>query len=105
MSEPVNIFNSRASVLKVLSDESTIVELAAEHGKRAGLIIANYSQKDLLVRLGDDDVDLEGEVYSFKVSSGSVYEMPANAYQTRVTGIFADTDALGFALVTEVLRA
>lgn len=31
MSEPVNIFNSRATVTKVLSDVSAVVEFVPEH--------------------------------------------------------------------------
>ena len=101
MSDPINLFNSRSTVTAI-TPATTVQELAAAHGTRGGLIIANDTNKTVYISF--DDIDATTSLYSFKLASGAVYEMNANAYQCRVSAIWAEA-ATGSLMVTEILHS
>jgi hypothetical protein len=101
MGDPINTFNSRSTVSEIIPD-TTVQELVTAHGTRAGLIIANDTNKTVYLRFDDEDATVS--LYSFKLAAGAIYEMNTNAYQCRVSAIWADP-ATGSLFVTEVLHS
>lgn len=94
-----NYINSRTSFNSFAASSSAAQVLAAESGKREGLIIYNASSDNLYCLI--DGVATTSN-YSFRLTTNTYYEMPKSYFTDKVTGIWDGTN--GGAKVTEIKR-
>ena len=95
-----NFINATTINTSFDADDSTAQVLAAESGKRVGLMIYNGSSNNLYCLI---DGIATTSAYSFKLIPGAYYEMPKEYYTDKVTGIWDGTN--GTAKVTEIKRS
>lgn len=95
-----NYINATTIFTSIDADNSEAQVLAAESGKRVGLIIFNGSSNNLFCLI---DGDATTSNYSFKLAANTYYEMPKEYFTDKVTGIWDGTN--GAAKVTEIKRA
>lgn len=95
---PININNSTTTFTKVAAS-TTVATLAAENGRRVGLLIFNNSAVDLYVRF---DAAATSADFTLKIPTMAIYEMPKEYFTDSVTGILAS--GTGNIMVTEISK-
>ncbi len=93
---PINTKNA-VTTFNSIAASTTVATLAAENGRRVGLLIHNAAATSLYVLI---DGDATTSNFTFIIAAGGFYEMPYEYFTDKVTGILGS--GTGDVKVTEI---